>query len=44
MITDYARDWFRQKRQAGRIARAFDPAFFDMGEAEESLEGEELKS
>ena len=42
-VTDYGRDWFRQKRQAGRIARRFDPAYFDMSEVEESLEGEEVR-
>lgn len=42
-VTDYGRDWWRDKRQVGRIARAFDPAFFDMGEAEELLEGEEVR-
>lgn len=43
-ITDYGRGWFRDKRQAGRIAENYDPAYFDMGEIEESLEEGELRS
>lgn len=30
-VTDYGRDWFRTKRQAGRIAREYNSALFDAG-------------